>query len=70
MNKPVYISTQEMALFYGLSQGSDNSGGEQAGLGDNLRPRQNLNRSAQQETNCKKKSIISYSELYYIKGKH
>ena len=45
MNKPVYISNQEMNMFYGLSQGSDNTAGEQAGLGDNLRPRQNLNRS-------------------------
>ena len=46
MNKPVYLLPQEIALLHGLSQASDNRGGEQAGLGGNLRPRQNLNRSA------------------------
>ena len=44
MNKPVYISRQEMELFQQLSQGSDRSEGEQPGLGNTLRPRQNLNR--------------------------
>jgi len=44
MNKPVYLLPQEMALLHGLSQATDNRGGEQSGLGGNLRPRQNLNR--------------------------
>ena len=44
MNKPVYISRQEMELFHQLSQGADSSEGEQPGLGNTLRPRQNLNR--------------------------
>ena len=47
MNKPVYISPGELAMFHTLSQGSDHTGGEQAALGNNLRPRQNLNRSVQ-----------------------
>ena len=46
MNKPVYISSQEMSQFEQLSQsqGDDNLEGEDASLADNIRPRQNLNR--------------------------
>ena len=44
MNKPVYVSKQEMELFHQLSQGADSTGGAQTGVGNNLRPRQNLNR--------------------------
>ena len=44
MNKPVYVSKQEMELFHQLSQGADSAGGAQTGVGNNLRPRQNLNR--------------------------
>jgi len=46
MNKPVYISSQEMSQFEQLSQsqGDDNMEGEDASLADNIRPRQNLNR--------------------------
>ena len=47
MNKPVYISNQEMKMFHQLSQGSDEiiSGDLAAAtpLANNLRPRQNLN---------------------------
>ena len=46
MNKPVYISQQELELFQQLSQGEpgESGGGKQPGLWNNLRPRQNLNR--------------------------
>ena len=44
MNKPVYISQQELELFQQLSQGDDSGGGKQPGVWNNLRPRQNLNR--------------------------
>ena len=44
MNKPVYIRQQELEQFHQLSQGTDGGGGKQPGVGDNLRPRQNLNR--------------------------
>ena len=44
MNKPVYMSRQELELFQQLSQGSESGGGKQPGLGATLRPRQNLNR--------------------------
>ena len=57
MNKPVYLLPQEMALLHGLSQATDNRGGEQSGLGGNLRPRQNLNRSAK---------VYQYSILWII----
>jgi len=43
MNKPVYISSQEMNEFHKLSQEADKMTGETSGLGNNLRPRQNLN---------------------------
>ena len=44
MNKPVYISQQELQLFQQLSQGDDSGAGKQPGVWNNLRPRQNLNR--------------------------
>ena len=44
MNKPVYISRQEMEMFYQLRQGDKVI--EKAPLGNNLRPRQPLNNRA------------------------
>ena len=41
MNKPVYISKQELDMFYQLRQGDKIM--EKAPLGNNLRPRQPLN---------------------------
>jgi len=45
MNKPLYLSKQEMELFHGLRQG-DSPMMEKAPLGNNLRPRQPLNNRA------------------------
>ena len=44
MNKPVYISKQELEMFYQLRQGDKVM--EKAPLGNNLRPRQPLNNRA------------------------
>ena len=45
MNKPVYISKQEMEMFHMLRQG-DSPMMEKAPLGNNLRPRQPVNSRA------------------------
>ena len=45
MNKPVYLSRQEMEMFYQLRQG-DSPAMEKAPLGNNLRPRQSVNNRA------------------------
>ena len=45
MNKPLYLSRQEMEMFQSLRQG-DSPVMEKAPLGDNLRPRQPLNNRA------------------------
>ena len=45
MNKPVYLSRQEMEMFYQLRQG-DGPVMEKAPLGNNLRPRQPVNNRA------------------------
>merc|ERR1719394_887512 len=44
MNKPVYLSKQELDMFYQLRQGNKQM--EKAPLGNNLRPRQPLNNRA------------------------
>jgi len=44
MNKPVYLSRQELDMFYQLRQGNKQM--EKAPLGNNLRPRQPLNNRA------------------------
>ena len=45
MNKPLYVSRQEMEMFYQLRQG-DGPVMEKAPLGNNLRPRQPVNNRA------------------------
>ena len=64
MNKPVYISKQELEMFYQLRQGDKVM--EKAPLGNNLRPRQPLNNRAVRTNIAVQAQKVRYITSYNI----